>query len=206
MYLEQSDYFIDTLRLEKWKFNTEDNSDAIPLGKPPSKQDGWPTDPLFTNEGPNLNLLIANQGKNGAWYSFKDIYRRTFAWYIGSMASPPCKEGVQHFIMEQPIFIPKLQFQTLKDKVYQTLVETNGNARKYRPTGTRKVFVHTDYGTKCADAPIVPFDDDDDQVDRDNVKGPMTLDLTGIKATYLKSSNIITSYGVIFVINVSTQE
>ena len=216
----ESNKFIDTLSLEKWQFNIDDDGagQGIPIGLPPSKKakktdgnnnapgggntgskgknDGQGTprafeSELFSDLGPNLNLLITNS-KDGVLYSFKDIFRRSFAWYTGSMATPPCKEGVQHFVMEQAIYVPKIQLMTLREKTYPEGIEPNGNNRKFKPQGTTKVYTHTDYGTKCADTPETPFADE--EIAKPENKA-LELDLTGIRATFLKASNIVTSYG-----------
>lgn len=190
--------FIDTLKLEKWGFDEESaNNGGIPIGiTGTEKKISTPksSDELFSIDGPNLNLLITNTNDKGTLFSFKDIFRRSFAWYTGSMTTPPCKEGVQHFVMEQVIFVPKMQFATLQEKSYPSEIETHGNARKYRPQGTRKVYTHTDYGKKCAEEPAVPFTDDP----KIEVKPPgsSVIDLSKIKPIYLRASTITTTYGV----------
>ena len=124
----------------------------------------------------------------GQWL-LPDILRKSFYWYTGSMTTPPCKEGIQHFIFEQPIFLPQSQFDLLKDKSYNTEIDTNGNSRGQKPQGK-------DNGVKCAQySASMATESSMDTWDNTKTKENMTVDLSKIKKTWLRASNIMTTYG-----------
>jgi len=42
------------------------------------------------------------------------MFNKNFYWYVGGETSPPCKEGINHFVMETPIFLPSTDYSLLK--------------------------------------------------------------------------------------------
>ena len=66
--------FIDNLQYDTWKMDKED---GVKLKKEP-----------------NLDDLITIKDKDKIKWRMKDIFRRSFFWYMGSDSIPPCKEQV----------------------------------------------------------------------------------------------------------------
>lgn len=57
---------------------------------------------------------------------------KSYFYYRGSYATPPCHEGVERFIMETPIIATPETIRDMKEKSLNRLLETTNNARKPR--------------------------------------------------------------------------
>jgi carbonic anhydrase len=75
---------------------------------------------------PRASLNLAAKG------GIKQSLEKSFFFYRGSEATPPCKEGVEHFIVETPITCNQDQLEGLKERAVNLAVERS-NARKARP-------------------------------------------------------------------------
>jgi len=65
------------------------------------------------------------------------FYNKNFFWYSGSESTPPCKEGVQHFVMETPIRLRSVDFNLVKKAVINSETNPEGNNRKLQAKGLR---------------------------------------------------------------------
>ena len=187
--------FIDSLKTEKWEFR--DDYDGNLSQKPSAKKktkEQQEIDEIKGEGNPDLDLLIVNKNEKGVEYKFANIFRRSFYWYTGSTTTPPCKEGIFRFVFEMPIYVPSPQFSDLRDKTFISSINIGGNHRHAYHQQARKVYSHIDNGKKCADVPDVPFSDDPVDANKDDHYVP-ELDLSGIRPTFIKASNIATTYG-----------
>jgi len=60
---------------------------------------------------------------------------------MGSVTTPPCTEGVHHWIMSVPILVSSSLLQSIKSSAYRGL-ELRGNARKVQESFADIVFYH----------------------------------------------------------------
>lgn len=58
-----------------------------------------------------MNEILAD-GKSANFDLNKSYYH-----YRGSLTSPPCTEGIEHFVLENPIYVPKQTLEAFKSKV-----------------------------------------------------------------------------------------
>ena len=168
--------FLENLQLENWRLDSEDGVEI--KGKP------------------NLDDIVVYKEAGKVKFQARDIYRRSFYWYMGSDTIPPCKEEVFRFVFENPILIPPAQLLDLKEKTYLTEMEPIGNRKHRHPVNKRVIYYHEDRGKKCAEN---EFDlmklEKDIGYEKEKIKYA-TLDLSHIKPTYLKASAITTTYAV----------
>ena len=122
--------FIDNLETENWDLGSEN---GVEIKKKPNLDD----------------ILTYKEG--GKTFQARDIFRRSFYWYMGSSSTPPCKEEIFRFVFSQVIYVPAPQIQALKDKTFLTEIEPEGNIKKIHPPGNRVAYYHVDNGKKCAD-------------------------------------------------------
>lgn len=113
--------FIDGLSTESWEFDT----------KKSKRLDARP-DPSQVVRG-------------GIQYYFQ----KTFYWYTGSYAEPPCTQPVFRFIMKEAINIPTTQFKSLKEHTFMTSDEPGGNVRRQVPSEGRMIYYHVDKSVNC---------------------------------------------------------
>lgn len=191
--------------MEKWRTDTQDPITLIdPINE--ELETKIATD-LNNDPAPSLEYLIF-QASNKAtenrlsdadtpsYWQLTDVFRKTFFWYTGSMTTPPCREGVQRFVFEQPIYITQSQFEGLKAKAFNNDIEDTGNARALKPQGKMRVYYHTDNGIKCANySASMSTESTLDTWDSDHTKETMSVDLTKIKKSYVRASNVLTTYG-----------
>jgi carbonic anhydrase len=93
-----------------------------------------------------LDQLLAVQGRD--WFDPVDIIKllpsgtpqQKFYQYSGSLTTPPCTEGVQWIVAEQPITATKGQIDKLKSYYAN-------NARPVQPVNGRSVVKHCQQGT-----------------------------------------------------------
>lgn len=192
--------FLDNIKWERWR---QDVQDPISLVDDDEKSD--PGENVKADRVPSLDYLIVQEvsstdTKLGAespkYWTLPDIFRKSFFMYTGSTSTPPCKEGIQRFIFEQPIYVPNSQFFALRNKAYNEDAESDGNARKTHPQGKNRVFYHLDNGIKCAGySASMSIDNSMNSWDNTQVKENLSVDLSKIKKTWLRASNIMTTYG-----------
>lgn len=194
--------FLDNLSWEKWRTDTQDPINLVSDGDADLKDDNLKNDRV-----PNIDYLIFQEKQSGdkkfgdedkmeGEWLLPDIFRKSFFWYTGSMSTPPCKEGIQRFVFEQPIYVPQSQFDLLKEKSFNTEIDSSGNARSLKPQGKTRVYYHVDNGVKCAQySASMATETSMDSWDTTKVKENMTVDLSKVKKTWLRASNIMTTYG-----------
>lgn len=73
---------------------------------------------------------------------------KNFYWYVGSESTPPCSEGVNHFVLETPIIMNKLDIDALKTASFNSMVESR-NQRDVQPLGLRTVYFARDISGSC---------------------------------------------------------
>ena len=84
----------------------------------------------------------------------------------------------------------------MKEKVFLTDVESFGNVKRTVSGKDRVAYFHEDKGKKCAEINYEIADLEKEagkEIQKARVK---TLDLSGIRPTFLKASSKITTYGV----------
>jgi len=99
--------------------STEENSLFSDL-----QTESWETTPdwsISLSQAINLEHLSKSN-------SFKKDFDKSFFHYSGSLSSPPCSEGVEHFIIKNPLFIPSTYLAQLKTKTFSN--DEISNARK----------------------------------------------------------------------------
>ena len=170
--------FIENLELEKWRLDSEE---GVELKLKPNLDD----------------ILTYKQG--GKTFQARDIFRRSFYWYMGSASTPPCKEEVFRFVFSQVIYVPGAQLTQLKEKTFLQELEPIGNIKKIHPPDRRATYYHEDNGKKCTDvnlelASLEPGEAEE-IMEKKKKKG-YKLDLSNIKPNWLKASAKTVTYGV----------
>lgn len=76
---------------------------------------------------------------------------------MGSLSTPPCTEGVYHFVMADPIYVSPSQMFMFSESAYNYKVEPLGNARQVQNVGLRSVY-YREAEEQCAGLLNKPFD------------------------------------------------
>jgi len=63
----------------------------------------------------SINLEHLSKSK-----SFRSRFNKSFFHYKGSISTPPCTEGVEHFVLKEAAEIPKSYLAVLRKKVSKT--------------------------------------------------------------------------------------
>lgn len=170
---------LENLEVEKWNLGLEDG--------------------VSISKSPNLDDILT-YAEGGKTFQARDIFRRSFFWYMGSATTPPCVEEINRFVFSQVIFVPSFQLQELKDKTFLNELEVTGNVKKAHSPNNRMTYYHVDNGKKCTDvnfelASLEPGEAEK-IMEKKKKKGHQFLDLTSIKPNYIKASSKTVTYGV----------
>lgn len=124
--------FLDNINWERWRQDTQDPISLV------DEADKTPPKDVSTDKLASLDYLIMQKRdaktdkdlgtESPDYWLLPDIFRKSFFMYSGSASTPPCKEGVQRFIFEQPIYVSNSQFLGLKNKAFNAEIEEGGNA------------------------------------------------------------------------------
>lgn len=78
---------------------------------------------------------------------------KDFFYYVGSQSEPPCLEGINRFVMTDPILVKQAQWESIR-----TGVSDGSNVRKVKPVGLRSVYFNAMKDQDCAHLLNHPFD------------------------------------------------